>query len=203
MLASFWQAGSLEVTAESQVQVHPFAKTRGTDLRVLDFRGEVFTGETQDGEHVGLALFELLPAEFHRVSAARNGVAQCAFAFTQIIIVSESVFHIFERAQRRPDVARGGGFLLGSAKILCSFEFAAEENRLSDSGGKSPDEGIEHPDRVELGGSESAPRAKRKARQTRGASLVHPMKGRCETAFAGDEVGPAFENLRWQTCGHA
>src|SRR6266576_7278922 len=125
MLASFWQAGSLEITAKGQVQVHSFAKTRGADLRVLDFRGEVFTGETQDGEHVGLALFELLPAEFHRVSAARNGVAQCAFAFTQIVLVSESVFHIFDRAPRRPDVARGGGFLLGGAEVLRSLKFTA------------------------------------------------------------------------------
>src|SRR5438876_3682629 len=120
------------MTAGGQVQIHTFAETGSSYLCELDFRGKVFVGETQDGKHVGLALFELLPAEFHRVSAARNGVAQCAFAFTQIVIVSESVFHVFERAQRRPDIARGGGFLLGSAKVLCSLEFSTEENRLSD-----------------------------------------------------------------------
>src|SRR5439155_17239733 len=100
-------------------------------------------------------------------------------------------------------VACGGGFLFGSAEILRSLKFTTEENRLRDPGGESPDEGIERADRVELRGSESAPGAEHKARQARGASLVHPMKGGGETALAGDEVRPTFENLRRQTGGHA
>src|SRR6516162_8139744 len=100
-------------------------------------------------------------------------------------------------------VTRGGGFLFGSAKILRSLKFAAEENRLSDPAGESPDERIERADGVEVRGSESASGAKHKARQTRGASLVHAVKGSGEAALTGDEVGPAFENLRRQTCGHA
>ena len=78
----FWRASSLEITAESQVQVHAFAEAGGANLCELDFRGEVFPSETQDGEHVDLALFELLPAELDRIGAARNCVAKRAFAFT-------------------------------------------------------------------------------------------------------------------------
>src|SRR5206468_4505675 len=96
-----------------------------------------------------------------------------------------------------------GGFLLGGAKILRSLKFTAEENRLRDPGSQTPDNGIERADRVELRGSQSAPGAEHKARQARGASLVHPMKGCCETALTGDEVRPAFENLRGQTGRHA
>src|SRR5947199_7699380 len=75
--------------------------------------------------------------------------------------------------------------------------------RLSASGREPPDGGIEGADRVELRASEPAGGAEHKARQARGASLVHPMKGGCETALTGDEVRPAFENLRRQTGGHA
>ncbi len=123
----------------------------------LDFCGEVFTGETQDSEHVDLALFELLPAEFDGVGAARNRVAQRAFAFAQIVIAGESVLHVFERAQRRPYVACGRSFLLSGTEILSCLEFTAKENWLGDSAGETPDERIEHTDRVELRGSESAP----------------------------------------------
>src|SRR5260370_11962657 len=68
--SSFWRASSREITAKGEIQVHAFPKTRGADLCELDFRGEVFPGKAQDGEHVDLALFELLPAEFNRVGAA-------------------------------------------------------------------------------------------------------------------------------------
>ena len=78
----FWRASSLEITAQGQVQIHALAEAGGADLGELDFRGEVFPSETQDREHVGLALFELLPAELHRIGTARNRVAQRAFAFT-------------------------------------------------------------------------------------------------------------------------
>src|SRR4029453_12391261 len=99
-------------------------------------------------------------------------------------------------------VTRGCCFLLGGTKILRSLKFTTEENRLSDSAGEGPDERIERADGVEVRGSESATGAKHKARQSRGASLVHAVKGSGETAFTGDEVGPAFENLRRQTGGH-
>ena len=78
----FWRASSLEITAESQVQIHAFAQAGCADLCELDFRGEVFPSETQDGEHVDLALLELLSAELDRIGAARNCVAKRAFAFT-------------------------------------------------------------------------------------------------------------------------
>jgi hypothetical protein len=68
--SSFWRASSLEITAKGEVQVHAFPKMRGADLCELDFRSEVFPRKTQDSEHVDLALFELLPAEFNRVGAA-------------------------------------------------------------------------------------------------------------------------------------
>src|SRR5438128_7649493 len=135
--SSFWRASSLEITAESQVQIYAFAEAGSADLRQLNFCGEIFTGKTQDGEHVDLALFKLLPAKFHGVGTARNRVAQRAFAFMQIVVVSESVFHIFERAQCGADIACGGGFLLGGAEILRSLEFTPEENWLSYSSGKS------------------------------------------------------------------
>src|SRR5438874_1680488 len=196
-------AGPFEIAAEYEVQVHPLAQSGGADLGQLDFCGEIFPGKPQDREHVDLALFELLPAEFHGVGTARNRVGQRAFAFAQVVIACESVFHVFERSQRGTHVACRGGFLLGGAKILRSLKFTAEENRLRNPGSQTPDDGIERADRVELRGSESTRGAKHKARQARGASLVHPMKGCCETALTGDEVWPAFENLRGQTGRHA
>ena len=138
--------GALEITAEGQIQIHALAEAGGADLSELDFRGKVFPSETQDGEHIDLALFELLPAELHRIGTARNRVAQRAFAFAQIVIAGESVFHVFERAQRGAHVACGGGFLLGGAEILRSLEFTAEENRLCDPSGETPDDGIERAD---------------------------------------------------------
>src|SRR5678816_3588154 len=51
----FWRASSLEITAEGQVQIHALAQAGCANLGELDFRGEVFPGETQDGEHVDLA----------------------------------------------------------------------------------------------------------------------------------------------------
>src|SRR4029453_11582504 len=44
--------------------------------------------------------------------------------------------------------------------------------------------------------------AEHKARQTGGARFVYSVKSGGKAALAGDEVGPAFENLRRQTCGH-
>src|SRR5215211_969570 len=195
------RAGSLEVTAEGQVQVHSFVKTRGTDLRILDFRGEIFPGKTQDGEHVDLALFELLPAERHRFSTTGNYGAKRSFAFAQIVITGECIFHFLERAQRVAHVSRGRSFLLGGAKILRSLEFTAKENRLRDPTGETPDEGIERADPVEVRGSESTCGAEHKSRQPRGTCLVYPVKSGGETALAGDEVRTAFEDLRGQTDG--
>src|SRR4030095_14235548 len=99
-------------------------------------------------------------------------------------------------------VACGGGFLLGGAEILCSLKFTAEENRLRDSSRETPNEGIERTDRVECRGSKPARGAENKARQARGASLIHAMKRGGEAALAGDEVRPALEDLRGQTGGH-
>ena len=76
-------------------------------------------------------------------------VAKRAFAFAQIVITGECIFHFLERAQRVAHVSRGGGFLLGGAKILRSLEFTAKENRLRDPTGQTPDEGIERADPVE------------------------------------------------------
>src|SRR5438046_7184436 len=142
-------AGPFEIAAKRQVQVHAFAQAGGADLGQLDFCGEIFPGKPQDREHVDLALFELLPAEFHGVGTARNRVGQRAFAFAQVVIACESVFYVFERSQRGAHVACRGGFLLGGAKILRSLKFTAEENRLSDPGSQTPDDGIERADRVE------------------------------------------------------
>src|SRR4030095_6450021 len=188
---------------ERQVQVHTFAEAGGTDLSELDFRSEVLPGKAQDGEHVDLALFELLPAEFHGVSTARNRVGQGALAFAQIRIAGESIFYIFECAQRGTHIACGSGFLLGGTEILRSLKFTTKENWLSDPTGETTDEGIKSADRVERRGSEPARGAKHKARQARCARLVHPTKGSGEAALARDEVWPAFEDLRRQTGGHA
>jgi len=78
----------------------------------LDFCGQVFTGETQDSEHVDLALFELLSTEFHGVGTARNRVGQRAFAFAQVVVIGQCIFDILERAQGDADILRCGGFLL-------------------------------------------------------------------------------------------
>src|SRR6476660_9361670 len=155
----FWRASSLEITAESQVQIHAFAEAGGTNLCELNFRGEVFSSETQDGEHVDLALFELQPSELHRIGAARNCVAQRAFAFAQIIIAGESIFDVLERVQRGAHVTCGGGFLLGGAEILRRLEFTPKENRLRDPTGETPDEGIERADSLEFRSSEPTPGA--------------------------------------------
>src|SRR4029450_4354306 len=133
---------------------------------------------------------------------ARNRGGQRALAFAQIIIAGERVFHFSERAQRGAYVACGGGFLLGGAEILCSLKFTAEENRLRDSSRETPNEGIERTDRVECRGSKPARGAENKARQARGASLIHAMKGSGEAALAGDEIRPALEDLRGQTGWH-
>src|SRR3954451_2982953 len=146
-LSSFsWRAGSLEITAKGQVQIRAFAEAGSADLSQLDVCGEAFTRQTQDGEHIDLALSELLPSKLHRLGAARNRVGQRAFAFAHIVIAGESVFHIFECAQRSAHVASGGGFLFGGAKILRSFKFTTEENWLRDPGGETPDDGIQRAD---------------------------------------------------------
>ena len=92
--------------------------------------------------------------------------------------------------------------MLGGAKILRGLEFTAEENRLSHPSGQTPDEGIERADPVKFRGSEPAGGAEHKARQSRGASLIHAMKGSGEAALTGDEVGTAFQDLRGHTGGH-
>ena len=143
------RARSFEVTAESEIQIHTFAEAGSADLSELDFRYEIFPGETQDGEHVDLALLELFFAELHRFSTAGNYGAKRAFAFAQIVITGECIFHFLERAQRVAHVSRGRGFLLGGANILRSLEFTAKENRLRDPTGETPDEGIERADSVE------------------------------------------------------
>src|ERR1700756_5761449 len=96
MSNSFWCARPREITAEGEVEVYAFTKSGSPHLCVLNFRSEVFSSETQDSEHVDLTLFQLLSAEFYRIGAARNRVAQRAFAFTKVVIVSEGVFHIFK-----------------------------------------------------------------------------------------------------------
>ena len=73
-----------------------FAEARGANLRELNLCREIFAGQAEDGEHVDLALFQLLPAEFYRVRAAGNCITQRAFAFAKIVIISESVFYIFK-----------------------------------------------------------------------------------------------------------
>ncbi len=88
-------------------------------------------------------MFKLLSAEFHRLGTTRNCVAKCAFAFAQIVITGERIFHFLERAQRVAHVTRGRGFLLGSAKILRSLKFTTKEDRLRNPGGQTPDEGVE------------------------------------------------------------
>src|SRR5438067_11795114 len=201
MSNSFWRAGSLEITAESQVQVYAFPEAGSADLSQLDFGSEVFAGETQHSKHIDLPLFELLPAEFNRGSAAGNYGAKRSFAFAQIVITGECIFHFLERAQRVAHVSRGRGFLLGGAKILRSLEFTAKENRLRDPTGETPDEGIERADPVEVRGPESTCGAEHKSRQPRGTGLVYPVKSGGETALAGDEVRTAFEDLRRQTDG--
>jgi hypothetical protein len=42
----FWRTSSLEISPEGQVKVYAFAKTGGSDLRQLDFGGEVLPAET-------------------------------------------------------------------------------------------------------------------------------------------------------------
>src|SRR3954463_7803476 len=192
-------ARPFEITAKSEIQIYTFAEAGSADLSELDFRYEIFSGETQDGEHVDLALLELLSAERHRLSTAGNYRAKGTFAFAQIVITRECIFHFLKRAQGVADVNRGRGFLLGGAKILRSLEFTAKENRLRDSTSKTPDEGIERADPVKVRGSEPARGAEHKARQTCSACLVYPVEGGGETALAGDEVRAAFEDLRRQT----
>src|SRR5947207_5371835 len=110
-------AGPFEIAAKREVQVHAFAQAGGADFGQFDFRGETLTGETQDSEHVGMALVELLAAELHAVGAARDHLGQRAFAFAQVVIVGQRVLHVLEGAKRGAGVARGGGFLLGGADI--------------------------------------------------------------------------------------
>src|SRR3954452_5046836 len=196
-------ARPFEVTAKSEIQIYTFAETGSADLSELDFRDEIFSGETQDGEHVDLALLELLSAERHRFSTAGNYGAKRSFAFAQIVITGECIFHFLERAQRVAHVSRGGGFLLGGTKILRSLEFTAKENRLRDPTSKTPDEGIEGADPVKVRGSESTCGAEHKSRQPRGTRLVYPVKRGGETALAGDEVWATFEDLRGHTGGNA
>src|SRR3954463_9962784 len=192
-------ARSFEVTAEGEIQIYTFTEAGSADLSELDFRYEIFSGETEDGEHVDLALLGLLSAERHRFSTAGNYGAKRAFAFAQIVITRECIFHFLKRAQRVAYVNRGRGFLLGGTQILRSLEFTAKENRLRDPAGETPDEGIERADPVKVRGSETARGAEYKTRQTRSACLVYPVEGGGETALAGDEVRAAFEDLRRQT----
>lgn len=79
-------------------------------------------------------------------------VAQRAFAFAQVVVVSESVFHVFKGAQRGSGVARGRSFLLGGADVLRGLEFSAEEDRLGDPGGEAPGDGIKRTNTDKLGG---------------------------------------------------
>src|ERR1700757_5397819 len=111
MSNSFWCARPREITAEGEVEVYAFTKSGSPHLCVLNFRSEVFSSETQDSEHVDLALFQLLLADFYRVGAAGNCVSQCAFAFTQIVVVGQRVFHVFKCAQRMAHVTRRCCFL--------------------------------------------------------------------------------------------
>src|SRR4029077_8093194 len=105
-----------------------------------------------------MALVELLAAKLYAVGAARDHLSQRAFAFAQVVIADEGIFYVLERTQRGAHIARGRGLLLGGADALRGLEFTAEKDRLSDSGGKTPHDGIEHADRVELGGAECAGR---------------------------------------------
>src|SRR3954470_10514890 len=196
-------ARSFEITAEGEIQIHTFTEAGSADLSELDFRYEIFSGETQDGEHVDLALLELLSAERHRFSTAGNYSAKRAFAFAQIVITRECIFHFLKRAQRVAYVNRGRGFLLGGTQILRSLEFTAKENRLRDPAGETPDEGIERADPVKVRGSESTCGAEHKSREPRGTRLVYPVKRGGETALAGDEVWATFEDLRGHTGGNA
>src|SRR5262249_41074483 len=186
MSSSFLCACSFVISAEIDIQFDSSTETRGANLCELNLCGEIFSGEAQDGEHVDLALFQLLPTEFYRVGAAGNCVTQGAFALTQIVIVSEGVFHLLKRAQGRAHVAGGGGFLLGGAKILRSLKFTTEKDRLGDASGQTPNDAIERADGIQLRCSESASGAEDKARQPRGASFVHPMKCGSEAALARD-----------------
>jgi len=63
-------------------------------------------------------------------------------------------------------VTRGGGFLFGGTKILRSLKFAAEENRLSDPAGESPERALSEPTESRSAVPESATGAKHKARQS-------------------------------------
>src|SRR4051812_3890982 len=96
-----------------------------------------------------------------------------------------------------------GGLLFGGANVLDGFEFAAEENRLGDAAGETPNEGIKRSDPIELRGSETARGADDNARQSRRFSLVHAVKSSCETALGSDEVRTALQDLRGQSGGHA
>src|SRR3954466_7445003 len=196
-------ARSFEITAEGEIQIYTFTEAGSADLSELDFRYEIFSRETQNGKHVDLALLELLSAERHRLSTAGNYGAKRAFAFAQIVITRECIFHFLKRAQRVADVSRSRGFLFGGAKILRSLEFSAEKNRLRDPTGETPDEGIERADPVKIRGSEPTRGAEHKARQPRGARLVHPVEGSGETALTASEVRTAFEDLRRHPCGDA
>ena len=82
------------------------------------------------------------------------------------------------------------------------LEFTAEENRLRNSSGEAPGEGIERTDAIKLRRSQSADAADRKTRQSGGARFVNAMKRGGETIFGRDHIGPAFEQLRGQTGGH-
>src|SRR3954468_7386054 len=105
-------ARSFEVTAEGEIQIYTFTEAGSADLSELDFRYEIFSGKTEDGEHVDLALLEMLSAERHRFSTAGNYGAKRAFAFAQIVITRECIFHFLKCAQRVGYVNRGSGFLL-------------------------------------------------------------------------------------------
>ena len=120
----------------------------------------------------------------------------------EIIIVGKSVFHLSERAQRVSHVTRSGGLLFGSAEIHRRLKFTAEKNGLSDAGSESPKDGIEGPNAIELRGSEPAPGTEHKPRQPCCASLMDTMESGGETTFTGNEVRPAFENLRRQARRH-
>src|SRR4051794_6710361 len=91
-------ARPFEVTAESEIQIYTFAEAGSADLSELDFRYEICSGKAEDGEHVDLALLELLSAERHRFSTAASCRAKGPFAFAQIVITRECIFLFLKRA---------------------------------------------------------------------------------------------------------
>src|SRR5436190_2114808 len=90
------QASSFEITTEGEEEVHAFAQAGGANFGEFDLGGEVFTAQAEDGEHIGLALIELLAAQSHGIAAGGNHLGERAFAFAEVIIASERVLDVFE-----------------------------------------------------------------------------------------------------------